>query len=276
MTASSTHASFTGSIPQNYDTFLGPLLFEFTAADMAARVASATSGPVKVLEIACGTGISTRHLAGALPEESTILATDLNQAMLDHAAGVNGNLKGVSYSQADALDLPLDDESFDAVVCQFGIMFFPDRHKGMSEMSRVLKAGGTLALNVWDSLERNRAALIADRAIKQCFETDPPDFLQLPFGLHNREEALGLFRRCGYAEVCAEVVNGSTEVSEFEPVATGFVTGNPTIIEVEQRASISVPEVIRAVAAAMEDDFGPSPARLEFQAIAYTAQKSQG
>ena len=127
MNTTSTHASFTGSIPETYDTYLGPLLFESPSADMAKRVSTALGKPARVLEVACGTGISTRHLAGALAPGSELTATDLNQAMLDHAQRVNGDLTGVSYSQADALDLPFDDASFDAVVCQFGIMFFPDK-----------------------------------------------------------------------------------------------------------------------------------------------------
>ena len=115
----STQASFTGSIPENYDRYLGPLLFEWTAADMARRLAGLLTGPVRVLEVACGTGISTRHLASVLDEGAEILATDLNEAMIEHAARVNGELSGVTYSQADALDLPFDDNSFDAVICQF-------------------------------------------------------------------------------------------------------------------------------------------------------------
>ena len=120
----STTASFTGSIPENYDTYLGPILFEFSGADLAKRVSDAVNHPASILEIACGTGISTRHLANACPAGTTIQATDLNQAMLDHAAKANGSLAGVTYSQADALALPFDDGRFDAVVCPFGIILF--------------------------------------------------------------------------------------------------------------------------------------------------------
>ena len=187
MAAQSITGSFTGTIPQNYDTHLGPILFEFTAEDMAKRVTAALNGPARVLEVACGTGISTRHLAGALPAGSEIQATDLNEAMLAHAAKVNGDLPGVTYSQADALALPFDDASFDAVVCQFGIMFFPDKAKGMSEFARVLKPGGLRALNVWDGFEHNRSAGIMDRVIKSHFETDPPGSSKHPSALSHRK-----------------------------------------------------------------------------------------
>ena len=127
MSESSTNFSFSGAIPVNYDTYLGPVLFEFSAADMAKRVSATFDKPAKVLEVACGTGISTRHLSNALPHGSEVVATDLSDAMLAHAEKINSNLPGVSYRQADALDLPFEDGSFDAVVCQFGIMFFPDK-----------------------------------------------------------------------------------------------------------------------------------------------------
>jgi ubiquinone/menaquinone biosynthesis C-methylase UbiE len=159
---STMHSSFTGSIPDNYDTCLGPLVLEFTTADMARRVAEVFDNPVRILEVACGTGTSARHLANALPSGSEMVATDLNEAMLKRAEEVDGTLPGVTYAQLDALDLLYGDENFDAVVCSFGIMFFPDKRKGMSEMSRVIRPGGTLALNVWDSFVHNSAVGVID------------------------------------------------------------------------------------------------------------------
>ena len=270
---SSTHASFTGSIPENYDTYLGPLIFEFTAADMARRVAMAIGPAVRVLEVACGTGISTRHLAGALPVGSEILATDLNDAMLKHAARVNGALPGVTYSQADALDLPFDDESFDAVVCQFGIMFFPDKDKGMSEMSRVLKPGGTLALNVWDSFADNPAVGVIDGVIKGFFSTDPPRFLEIPFGQVGVEQGRSLFETAGFESVDVAKVMDAIEVHDHDVPARGFITGNPTILEIEQRGGGEVELVVTAARTALENEFGPAPTKLSFQATVFLGQK---
>jgi len=172
----STHTSFTGSIPENYDTYLGPVLFEFTPADMARRVAKAVDGPVRILEAACGAGISTRHLANALPAGSEIIATDLNEAMLAHARQVNGELTGVKYSQADALDLPYDDESFDAVVCQFGIMFFPDKSKGMGEMNRTTRPGGISRAKRLGPFTDNPVVGVIDTVIKAFFASSAPRF----------------------------------------------------------------------------------------------------
>jgi len=275
MTSSSTHSSFTGAIPENYDTYLGPLLFEFSAADLARRVAELLGRPAEVLEVACGTGIASRHLASALPAGTKLVATDLNEAMLEHAERVNGDLPGVTYTQADALDLSFEDARFDAVVCQFGIMFFPDKAKGMIEMTRVLKPGGFLALNVWDSMDKNPAVKVVDGVIKRFFETDPPRFLEIPFGLYDVEEGRRLFREAGFRDVEVNYVSETVEVADHSLPARGFVTGNPTILEVEERAVIEVSEILAAAAAALEGAFGPAPTSLPFQEIVYIAQKAQ-
>src|SRR5215469_14013615 len=115
---------FTGSVPALYDRYLGPLIFAPYAADLARRVGAAA--PSRILETACGTGIVTRAIAAALSDAAELVATDLNQPMLDHAAAQPGAARAV-WRQADALALPFDDASFDIVVCQFGAMFFPDR-----------------------------------------------------------------------------------------------------------------------------------------------------
>jgi ubiquinone/menaquinone biosynthesis C-methylase UbiE len=149
------HSEFVGSIPEIYDEHLGPLLFEHYAADLAARVTVPVGS--RVLELACGTGIATDRLRAALPDEVAIVATDLNEAMLDLARNKRGNLANVQYQVVDALDLPFEDGSFDAVVCQFGVMFFPDKAACAREAARALKPGGAYTFNVWDSLDRNPA-----------------------------------------------------------------------------------------------------------------------
>lgn len=269
----STHSSFTGSIPENYDTYLGPLIFEFTAADMARRVAEIFHKPIRILEIACGTGIATRHLANALPTGTEIIATDLNEAMLQHAESVNGALPGVTYVQADALDLPYEDASFDVVVCQFGIMFFPDKSKGMSEMSRVVRPGGTLALNVWDSFIENPAVGVIDRVIKGFFAADPPRFLEIPFGQIDPDMGRSLFEAAGFERLDVAKVSEAIEVDDYAVPARGFVTGNPTIIEINQRADVSAEDLVSAAIVGLENAFGPTPTKLDFQATVFVGQK---
>ena len=140
---------FAGSIPKLYDEYLVPLIFEPYANDLAARLA--TRPVARILEIAAGTGVVTRRLASVLPESVSIVATDLNRPMLDVAAAI-GTTRPVEWREADALQLPFADGTFDVVVCQFGVMFFPDKPKAFSEARRVLGSGGVLLFNAWDRI----------------------------------------------------------------------------------------------------------------------------
>src|SRR5438105_15926731 len=146
---------FSGSIATLYDTYLVPLIFEPYAADLAKRLASRSV--TRVLEIAAGTGVVTRALVSALPPNVSIVATDLNQPMLDHAAAL-GTKRPVEWRQADAMQLPFRNGTFDAVVCQFGVMFFPEKAKAFSEARRVLRPGGLFIFNVWDRITENEFA----------------------------------------------------------------------------------------------------------------------
>ena len=108
----------------------------------------------ELLETACGTGILTRALAARLPEAVAITATDLNEPMLDFAR-LQPSGGRVAWRQADAQALPFSDGTFDAVVCQFGVMFFPDKQRAYREVFRLLKPGGRFLFSVWDRLETN-------------------------------------------------------------------------------------------------------------------------
>src|SRR5437899_46124 len=174
---------FTGAIPKLYEKYLVPLIFEPYAADLVNRVAS--QSPARVLEIAAGTGVVTRKLASALPESASIVATDLNQAMLDLASEV-GTKRPVEWRQADAMQLPFEDSVFDAVVCQFGVMFFPGKSKAFSEARRVLRSGGVFMFNVWDRIEENEFAHTVTKALESLFPKDPPRFLaRTPHGYYD-------------------------------------------------------------------------------------------
>jgi ubiquinone/menaquinone biosynthesis C-methylase UbiE len=133
---------FAGSIPEIYDQFLVPLIFESYARDLAERLARLE--PREVLETAAGTGVLTRAMASRLPAQARIVATDLNQPMLNHAQGQSHDGR-ITWRQADALALPFEDRRFDAVACQFGAMFFPDKVQGYREARRVLKRGASFS-----------------------------------------------------------------------------------------------------------------------------------
>ena len=165
---------FAGSIPENYERLLVPLIFEDYARDLAERVARVE--PQDVLETAAGTGVVTRALASRLPANVRYVATDLNQPMLDHAAAKQPDENRVTWRQADALALPFEDQKFDVVVCQFGAMFFPDKVAAYREARRVLKPGGHLFFNVWDRISANEFADVVIEALAALFPQDPPRF----------------------------------------------------------------------------------------------------
>ena len=144
---------FSGSIPKLYETYLVPMIFEPYAADLAHRLASRSLA--RVLEIAAGTGVVTRSMVAVLPESVSIVATDLNQPMVDLASTIGTN-RPVEWRQADAMQLPFPDGLFDAVVCQFGVMFFPEKSKAFSEARRVLRSGGVFCFQRLGSDRRER------------------------------------------------------------------------------------------------------------------------
>ncbi len=185
MSSHGTDKVFTGSIPELYEVHLVPLIFEPYAVDLADRLASRSL--TCVLEIAAGTGVVTRALASMLPDSVSIVATDLNQPMLDHASAL-GTKRAVEWRQADAMQLPFQDGAFDAVVCQFGVMFFPEKSRAYSEARRVLRSGGVFIFNVWDRIEENEFANTVTTALETLFPEDPPRFLaRTPHGYYDHE-----------------------------------------------------------------------------------------
>jgi ubiquinone/menaquinone biosynthesis C-methylase UbiE len=157
---------FSGSIPEFYERHLVPLIFKPYARDLAMRVAK--GNPQRVLEIAAGTGVVTRALVALLSTTTQIVATDLNQPMLDHAKAQLAENRRIEWRMADAQALPFEDERFDAVVCQFGVMFFPDKVRAFKEARRVLKAGGRYHFNVWDKISENDFADTVTQAPVSC------------------------------------------------------------------------------------------------------------
>ncbi|MBK5333223.1 MAG: class I SAM-dependent methyltransferase [Ilumatobacteraceae bacterium] len=246
---------FAGSIPDLYEIYLVPLIFQPYADDLADRLAE--RHPTSVLELAAGTGVVTRALASRLPENSAITATDLNQPMIDHAATI-GTSRPVMWRQADAENLPFDDESFDAIVCQFGVMFFPDRHKAYTEMHRVLRTGGVALFNVWDSIEHNDVPNVVTQALATVFTDDPPRFLaRTPHGYHD----VGVIRAdvlaAGFDSTSTiDTVSARSKAATCSMPAIGFCQGTPLRNEIEARDPAGLAAATAVAAAAIGDRFG--------------------
>ena len=241
---------FTGSIPATYDRYLGPLLFEPFARDLAQRVAALE--PRRILETAAGTGIVTAAIHYQLPD-AEIVATDLNPDMLEVAAA-KADAPNIILRKADAQQLPFPDASFDAVVCQFGVMFFPDRVGAYREARRVLRPGGRFLFNVWNSLDRNPVSgRIADLLV-DLFPDDPPEFLaRTPFGYHDLARIEADLRAAGFSDVTAETVTKSSHAPSARHAAIGICQGSPMHAEIMARAPGRLEEITEAAAEALAE-----------------------
>ena len=263
---------FAGSIPQLYETYLVPLIFEPYAVDLAQRLASRSVS--RVLEIAAGTGVVTRQLASVLPESAAIVATDLNQPMLDQAAAI-GTKRPVEWRQADAMQLPFADETFDAVVCQFGVMFFPEQSKAFSEARRVLKPGGVYIFNVWDRIEENEFADTVTASLEALFPKDPPRFLaRTPHGYCDRATIERDLAQGGFTTTpqLSTVAARSRAESPRVP-AVAYCQGTPLRNEIEARDALRLGEATDVAAEAVAQRFGRGAVDGKIQAHVVTIAK---
>jgi ubiquinone/menaquinone biosynthesis C-methylase UbiE len=264
------HANFSGSIPAVYDRYLGPILFQPYAEDLATRLQMPENA--SVLELACGTGILTRVLRTRLRPTVKLTATDLNEPMFRHAAGKFADDEPVQWQEADASSLPFAEGMFDAVVCQFGLMFVPDKALAASEAHRVLKPGGVFLFNVWDAMEHNTLGQLAHHTIASYFEKDPPAFYQVPFGYHDQHEIKRVLTEAGFREIKTEIVTKVSVRSRADDAATGLVHGNPVAAAIVERDPSLLPIITHAVARAIEGHFGKDEFRAPMRAIVVQAR----
>jgi len=264
-------AHFAGTIPENYDSGLGPHLFVDFAADVARRAAATKPG--RVLETAAGTGIVTRMLRDALPGSARLVASDLNPPMLAVARRKFGAAEKIEFQQADATALPFDDGAFDTIVCQFGVMFFHDKDKGYREAYRVLGRGGRYHFNVWDSFDFNPFARISHETVGGFFNGDAPAFFTVPFGYHRIDEIKLSLLAAGFTELAVHVLKIDKTIATARQFAEGLILGNPIIEEIRVRGTTDSARIIAAVTMALQSAFGADPGRMPLQAIVFSALK---
>lgn len=272
MSSHNSDKAFAGSIPEFYDTHMVPLIFEPYALDLAARLALRPLA--SVLEIAAGTGVVTRAMASALPEVVSIVATDLNKPMIEYASALSA-ARPVQWRQADAMKLPFEDATFDAVVCQFGAMFFPEKAGAYAEARRVLRPNGIFIFNVWDRIEENEFADTVTTALKSLFPNDPPRFLsRTPHGYHDKKIIERDLINGGFTatpEITTLAARSKAE-SCFIP-AIAYCQGTPLRNEIEARDASRLGEATDAAAKAIGERFGRGAVDGKIQAHVVTIEK---
>lgn len=257
-------STFSGTVPALYDQYMGPLFFEPYAADIASRLKE--NNVHKVLEIACGTGRATNHIRKAIPASADLIATDLNPGML---AVAKETLKetNIEFRIADAQALPFVDESFDLIVCQFGLMFVPDKPTAFREAFRILKKGGRLLFNTWDRIENNPLSGTVKDIIATFFAPgNSPDFYKVPFSMHNEQELKRLMEDAGFTNITIDLVTKEGVTPTAADGAKGLVLGTPAFMEISA-TDPSAPEKIVAIAEKeIARLYGDNPCKSELNA----------
>ena len=260
-----TDKMFAGSIPQNYDRYLVPLIFESFAEDIAQRVAALS--PTTVLETAAGSGVVTRALAPRLSPNARYVVTDLNQPMLDYAATRQAVDNRISWRKADALALPFEDAAFDLICCQFGVMFFPDRQSGYQEAKRVLKPGGCFLFNVWDRIEENVFANDVTTALAEVFPSDPPRFLaRTPHGYHDLDLIHSELKQAGFSSITIETRADRSRASSPRVPAVAYCQGTPLRNEIEARDADKLEAATNYAASRIANKHGSGEVSAKIQA----------
>jgi SAM-dependent methyltransferase len=262
---------FAGSIPQLYDHHMGALFFAPFATDMAKRLSGMAAG--HILETAAGTGIVTAAIAASLPDAVAITATDLNQPMLDHAAAKPG-IGQVRFRQANAQDLPFPEAEFDAVICQFGVMFFPDRVQGFREARRVLRPGGRMVFSVWDRLSANPVFEATVAGLSGRYPEHPSWFLErTPCGYHDEGRIRADLAAAGFGDCTIESVVLGGLVHDHRGPAIGLCQGSPMSAEIEGLDPGGLDAATEAAAAAIAERFGTGPFEAPLRGLVVETRK---
>ncbi|HEU0283847.1 MAG TPA: class I SAM-dependent methyltransferase [Sphingomicrobium sp.] len=262
---------FTGSIPANYDRYMVPLLFRPYAEQVAKRASALR--PQRILETAAGTGVVTEALHEALPE-AEIVATDLNTPMLEEAGQRIGREK-VRFQQADALALPFEDSSFDLVVCQFGVMFFPDKVAGNSEAHRVLRDGGSYMLVIWNSVHQNLATKVVGQAVADLFPAEDRSafYERVPFRYFDQAIIRADLEAARFSTIEFETVELRSRAASARDAAMGLVQSTPMRTELEERGPGMLERATEAAIEALRQFEDPGGFDAPMSALIVTAAK---
>lgn len=253
-----TQANYGGSIPEYYDTCLGPAWFDAFGADLAQRLPAQVAG--NVLEIACGTGLVTRRLRENIDPARRLFASDISKAMVDYARNKLVHYEGIEWCEADAARLPFGAGDFSAVVCAFGVMFVPDKRAVFREVRRVLNRGGMFLFNVWDRLEENPASAINAKVVEDLFPGDAEVQFRTPYEMHDPGALQRLLYETGFRDERIEKKRMQVDGVSARQIALGQIRGTPRSLLIEKRG-VSLDDVVEKVAAALASAGGAEPWR---------------
>ena len=192
---------------------------------------------------------------------------------MDYAARKFGPDDRVEWQQADAADLPIPDQCIDAVVCQFGLMFVPDKQKAVGEVHRVLNPGGTFLFNVWDRIELNDLACTTHETVASFFQSDPPTFYEVPFSLYDPAVIQELMTAGGFRDLNLTPLEIESVSPSAVDLAKGLVQGNPVVTTINERQPQSLTKIIAAVATAVSHRCGDRPVKAKMRALVCSAVK---
>ena len=261
---------FGGTIPRNYEDFLGPFLFEPYAADITERIDFSKSHAI--LELACGSGRVTRFLSNSLPASASLIASDLNAEMLK-VAKMQLKSSNITWAVIDMTAIPYPDSTFDLVVCQFGIMLVPDQKKALSEIFRVLKPGGKLIFSTWAALDDNRIWAICDKVLAAIFEHNPLPLNPGPFAMQDEQAVLKLLSKTGFSDSSANSVEKIGEINTAAQAANGFISGLPLYTFIKEKAADRIPEILKTFEIELIQELGDNPMRSPQRAWVFEATK---
>lgn len=262
--------AFSGNIPEKYDKYLGPLLFENFAIDLIERI---QNGNYKfILEIACGTGIVSKYLPEIFTKEEKIVCLDLNPDMIEIAKKKVSEGR-IEWKVADMQELPFEDSSFDIVFIQFGIMFVPDKEKAFREIYRVLKPGGKLLFNVMDILEKNQFAKVTNEILNKYFKDDPVTFYLVPFSYNNEGEIRKILAGTGFNDISFDYLRKKSSSVDTGSAVKGLLEGNPVLLQINERDPELLPVISTELREELSKKFGDKPMKIELNAIVCEAVK---
>jgi len=261
---------FGGTVSQNYEDYLGAFLFEPFAVDLAARLNFDAVNDV--LELACGSGRLTKHIAETLPADVEFTATDLSADMIS-VAKTKVNSDRVRWATADMIDLQFINDSFDLVVCQFGLMLVPDQMKALAEILRVLKPGGKVVFNTWTDRDYNKVWAIGDKVLQSFFGENIVGQNPGPFALGDKELVFEMLKTTGFSETHATTLECIGETDSPANVAYGFIHGLPIGSFVQKRDAELMPEIIKSLEENYRNELGEHPLKAQQKALIFEAVK---